>query len=387
MATTLNKRIVIVSEESVLQGNYKCGIGEVVDTLIMQLRQWFSVTLITPGKSRSGGILTTNRTICLGTTGEEFYKEAAGLIDSIKPDVVHNFDGDPALIDLLPEEGRPRMIYTFDYWDEVEDKCETLRKYDCVTTVSESYAAQVCEADTQAAALGVIGVTNGIWSGYARGNAENARAAFYKSYLKKADDGKKLIVSMGRLTPEKGIDDILNAAQEIARENVQLVVWGDGDESYTEKLKQLDKAGTLVFFPKLCEFSEMCEAMHAADFYLMPSKKEACGLQAMKAARMGCVPIVTDVGGLGENFDSGNAVMITGELIDAVRRAAEMQPEEYNTLRAAGMAGEWTWETRAKKWAEVYGLEMPEPTPYTMQTAVPIKPSGGCPFATKEGSV
>lgn len=385
MATTNKpKKIVIVSEESVLNDNYKCGIGEVVDTLLWQLRQWFTVMLITPGKFRSMPAILGNVTVCTGTTGEDFYAEAADYIDAFEPDVVHNFDGDPSLIELLRKEDRPRMIYTFDRWEEVEGKCEVLAAYDCVTTVSEAYAAQVCATDSRAAALGITGVTNGIWSGYVRGNAERARAAFYKNCLKKEDDGKKLIVNMGRLSADKGIDTIIDAAEQAAQENAELVVWGAGDESYAEQLTALHDAGKIVFFPRLCKFEEMTQALRAADFYLMPSKKEACGLQAMKAARMGCVPIVTDVGGLGENFNSSNAVMITGSLIDAIKRAATMPQEEYDALRAAGMAGDWTWETRAQKWAQVYGLDIPEGKPYS--PSLPTKAESVCPFAKKEGS-
>ena len=63
------------------------------------------------------------------------------------------------------------------------------------------------------------------------------------------------------------------------------------------------EAGVLTYYRRMCGYAEMMYALRGADFYLMPSRSEVCGLQAMKAARMGCVPILAPVGGMGENFE------------------------------------------------------------------------------------
>ena len=192
-------------------------------------------------------------------------------------------------------------------------------------------------------------------------------------------------------------------AEAIAAAGAELVVWGNGEAEYEESLKALHEAGTLHFFPRMCDYFEMMSALQAADFYLMPSRSEVCGLQPMKAARVGCVPIVTPVGGMAENFDESTAILITDGIADAVQRAVAMGEDEYAAMKERCQNGEWTWDTRILPWLDVYGLPTAprETTAATYSLRKPADETAStfalrgnrevenasypCPFAKKEG--
>lgn len=380
----MRKHICIVSEESVLSGHYHCGIGEVADTLAEALREYYDVTLITVGVGMGG---RAHATVTLGAEGGEFTRLAAEYINTIRPDLVHNLDGDPAIIDLLTVDCP--TVYTFDRWESVADKLDALRRYTHVTTVSQSYAAQVMADDHDAADLGVVGITNGISGGFYHRNDAIWGRGFYRKEMGIADTDKPLILSMGRLAPEKGIQGIIDAAADIASAGAQLVVYGKGDEALEAQLQALHDAGTLRYVPRMADYFEMMSALHAADWYLMPSLTEACGLQALKAAHIGAVPIVRPVGGLMDSFDETNAVLITNGVTEAVQRALALSASAYDTIRKNGMAAPVTWETRVLPWVELYGLPTearPAATRVAKGAGVQTRyvPAADCPFARKD---
>lgn len=380
----MRKHIVIVSEESVLAGHYKCGIGEVVDCMAEELRAYYDVTVITIGTGVSGRI---GGRITLGVEGQEFLERAATHVNQICPDLVHNF-ASPALIDPLQVDC-PKVL-TFDRWEEDVAHClDAVAKYDHVTTLSTAYANEMIAAHPEAAQWPLKGILAGISGHYYLpadsiwGGDDSNRAKLYRQ-LGQEDDGKKIIVGMGRLQPVKGIQDIIDSAQAIHDLGAELVIYGTGLAEYEEQLAALDAAGVLTYYRRMVGYGEMMTALRGADFYLMPSLSEVCGLQPMKAARMGCVPIVRPVGGLWENFDESTAIPITGTLTDAVAAALALSESEYAGMKAACEAGEWTWSTRIHPWIELYGLPTAPPERKITQSIsyTPAKPNP--PFAKKE---
>jgi len=396
----MRKHVIIVSEESVHAGRYKCGIGEVVDYMSRALREFYDVTLVTIGQRVRGNL---GGDMSLGVEGEAFYTQAAAIINEVQPDLVHNF-GRPDFIDLL-QVGCPKVL-TFDRWEEdIADQLEHVAKYDHVTTVSKGYADELLAEHPEAAQWplkGILVAIDGalyIPGGLFNRNATKAqcREKVYK-HLPREDTGKPLFIVTGRLGAVKGTPELIAAAPAIAAMGAELLVAGVGDPELEEQLQALHDAGTLIYFHRMPDYCEMCHAITAADFYLTPSVHEACGLQPMKAARMGTVPMVRPVGGMGENFDETTAILITDGIEDAVRRALALSDEDYATMQAACMAGEWTWATRILPWVELYGLETAPPSESNwrsfstgtvvsltagklpVQTSAPVV----CPFAKKE---
>lgn len=350
----MHKHIVIVSEESVFGGYYRCGVGEVVDTLADALRKHFEVTVVTPGRSAHG---SRGGRISLGLYGEAFYEAAAARVTELQPDLLCSF-GRPDFRERL-QVSCPKVL-AFDRWEDIANQSEHVGKYDAVVTLSAAYAEEVTAARPETAQWPLQGIICGIspwlYSQPDKSKAES-RQKYYAS-LGEADLGKFLVVTTGRLAEVKGTAQLIQEAEEIASLGIQLVVYGAGDAEYTAQLTALHEAGVLHFVPHLADYIEMCAAMEAADFYLAPSLHEVCGLQPMKAARMGAVPIVRPVGGMGENFDQDNAVLITGTLAQAVAEAIALSPEEYARRRNNALQGPWSWETRVQPWVELFSKLM-----------------------------
>lgn len=388
----MRKHIAIVSEESVYAEHYKCGIGEVVDCMASALRKYYDVTVVTIGHRKGGH---SYGTVTLGVEGEDFYAAAAEFVNELQPDLVHNF-ARPDFIARLSVDC-PKVL-SFDRWEDVTDYLEYVPGYDHVTTLSTAYANEMIDAHPEAGEWPLKGIINGIDAGLYSysGNQQQARATVYKR-MGKEDTGKKLVVCMGRLKPVKGTDLLIAEAEAIAASGVDLVVWGTGDTEYEEQLVALHEAGVLTYYRRMCDYFEMMTALRAADFYLVPSRSEVCGLQPMKAARVGCVPIVTPVGGMAENFDETTAVFINNGIADAIQRASALTADEYAAMKQNCIAGEWTWDTRILPWIDVYGLptapkEAAAATTFavrqTEETEVveeKVTKARTCPFAKKEG--
>lgn len=111
---------------------------------------------------------------------------------------------------------------------------------------------------------------------------------------------KPLVAFIGRLVGEKGADLFGQLFyQALSQIDISLLMLGSGDkgiENALEGLKPLFKGRYNTFIGYNEKLSHVIYA--GADFLLMPSRVEPCGLNQMYALRYGTVPIVNRVGGL-----------------------------------------------------------------------------------------
>jgi len=98
-----------------------------------------------------------------------------------------------------------------------------------------------------------------------------------------------LVVSVSRLSPEKGLADLAAAAKQILGD---VVIVGDGPER--EALSTCDAIKLVGYVDKPCLWYS------AADVVAVPSITEGLGLSAIEALSSGCPVVATDVGGLPE---------------------------------------------------------------------------------------
>lgn len=109
--------------------------------------------------------------------------------------------------------------------------------------------------------------------------------------------------------PEILIDNI---SYFLSKYEMQIAVVANGDSKLEKKLADLTEKQTRLSYKKFNEeLSGIGKA--AADFILMPSRYEPCGLPQMEAIRFGTLPIVRATGGLKDTIqhldwhsDSGN---------------------------------------------------------------------------------
>ena len=142
---------------------------------------------------------------------------------------------------------------------------------------------------------------------------------------------------------------------------IQLAVLGTGDQWLEQAVSSLE-----LNFPGtatgVCEFSE--ELAHwmlaAADYCLIPSKFEPCGLIAQCAARYGAVPIMTATGGLKNLGDAGVGILLpraetlqesVDDLVAAMKAAVdEHGSDSHCNQRALGMKYDFSWNVHACEW-------------------------------------
>lgn len=121
-----------------------------------------------------------------------------------------------------------------------------------------------------------------------------------------------LIATINRFTPQKGFELIMRVLDDLMRENVAFVFLGQGDRMYEDFFRDAENR----YKGRICSYIGFSESLShkvyaGADFLLMPSKFEPCGLSQMIAMRYGTLPIVRETGGLRDSVKPYNKY--TGE--------------------------------------------------------------------------
>ena len=381
------KKIMFVTDESVITGTAKTGMSDMVDGLAISMADKYDISVVAP--NGNGIILKANEEniseICDGIKIVKFLKVTYYLVDIesfndsvvkcyeiIKPHIFHNFS-DITLLSLLPEKPE-KSVLTIDYKGFIVGKLDELKNYNKITTTSVSYANQLLEdADIgdYLKFVDFIGITNGISeelfspeNGFLLSNKYDINNLFIKDNHKLANLKKFGIISQpafayfGRLSEEKGIDNILSSIPIILELGGKVIIMGKGDNLYETRLEELAKdSNDIIWFKNSPSAMQMIPLMASMDFYLSPSIEEACGLMPMIASKYGVIPIVTKVGGLQDNFNETNSIICTPEnLINTIECAINLynNKESFNELRKICMSRDFDWNTRNIGYIKIY---------------------------------
>lgn len=253
-----------------------------------------------------------------------------------------------------------------------------------VTTVSGAYAEEITRPEFGCGLDGVLreraaegrltGIVNGIdksWDPRADRNcaymfdaqrwkgryADYVRGAFGLSLAR-----APLFAFISRLVHQKGVDLVLQASEFIVERGGQIVIVGRGEPRTEQALRELaarhpDAVGTRIGFD-----AEEARALFAgADFLLMPSRYEPCGLSQMYAQRFGAVPIAHRTGGLADTIQPGKTGLLFDQpnidaLNEAIHEALEIYkaPRQLQAMRRAAMALNFDWSESAARYAGLY---------------------------------
>ncbi len=183
------------------------------------------------------------------------------------------------------------------------------------------------------------------------------------------EDEKVPIIGMvTRLTDQKGLELFYAVMHEIENLELQFIILGTGNPVFETMFREWefrrhDKIRGVIKY----DTALSSQIYAGADFFLMPSKSEPCGISQMIAMRYGTIPIVHTVGGLrdtvkaynpetkcgtGITFQSFNAY----DMLDAIKRALEIynNPVHFETLRKNAMEVDFGWGRSAEEYIKAY---------------------------------
>jgi starch synthase len=180
------------------------------------------------------------------------------------------------------------------------------------------------------------------------------------------DPNRPLVVFIGRLVGEKGADlfpqSFRLAMQHI---NVSILLLGSGMKSVENELTRMKVPFRGIFNTYIGYNETLAHRMYAgADFLLMPSRVEPCGLNQMYSLRYGTVPVVSKVGGLKDTvididkggFGISHNEITSEEIANAIQRAADFykNSKKFETNRKKIMKIDHSWDVSAEQYLNLY---------------------------------
>lgn len=180
---------------------------------------------------------------------------------------------------------------------------------------------------------------------------------------------KPLFGVVSRLVEQKGVHILADAFEWIMGLDVQFVMLGEGDVWAHEFFVSMAAKYPQKFAVKIGYDNALAHKIEAgADFFVMPSIFEPCGLNQMYSLRYGTPPIVRATGGLDdtvENFDEKHKSGTGFKFHDATSSALYNtigwatytyydNSEGLEALRQNGMKLRFTWDESAKKYEKLY---------------------------------
>ena len=174
--------------------------------------------------------------------------------------------------------------------------------------------------------------------------------------------GYKVVLYLGRVTIQKGVDYFLRAAQKALQyePNTVFIVAGTGDM----EVQMLREAGYLgisdkvLFMTKFVGGEERASLIKSADLFVMPSVSEPFGLVPLEALIEGGVPvIISKQSGVSEvlrhalRVDFWDTDEMANQIVAVLQHnGLAHQLSEYGRQEANGV----TWEKAAAKCVEIY---------------------------------
>ncbi|HKX83668.1 MAG TPA: glycogen/starch synthase, partial [Pyrinomonadaceae bacterium] len=267
-----------------------------------------------------------------------------------------------------------------------------LEASDTLSTVSRRYGFEIQKPEngygldwlTRRRADRLIGITNGVDYEVWNPETDDAIAAPFSSrnlegkrrckqdllehFSLPVDLDRPILANITRLTAQKGIDLMMQAAGDILAAGAYIISLGSGEKQYEEFWQRLrDHAPHRVGIYRGYNEPLAHKIEAGADIFMMPSKFEPCGLNQMYSLRYGTVPIVRAVGGLDDTVQNFDAVSGTGngfkfgpysadKFVERIYEAIYLyaDTDNWKKIQLNGMAIDNSWENAARKYVELY---------------------------------
>ena len=358
-----------------------------------------------------------------------FQKAAVKLIDewSMQPDVVHCNDWQTGLVPMLlkhgiqgdERNGKEKTVFTIHnlahqgwapaekfYMTSLPDGCYTMHTLEfygeinamkgglvgatAINAVSPTYAREIqtrlfgCRLEDvlkerQDALYGILnGIDYTVWdpetdpylaSHYSVSKlAGKARCKSHLQELAGLEVNAKipLLGVVSRLVPQKGIDLLAGAMEQIAGTGAQLIILGTGDAHYEQACREWSERWPENVCAWVEFSSEKAHQIEAGvDLFLMPSDFEPCGQNQLYSMRYGTLPLVHGVGGLEDTVVDASEADSTGfkfhgyhpnTFFQCIERALEFYstPTKWKAMMKRAMQQDYSDVHMAREYISLY---------------------------------
>ncbi|HET7715514.1 MAG TPA: glycogen synthase GlgA [Bauldia sp.] len=265
---------------------------------------------------------------------------------------------------------------------------------DAITTVSPTYADEICTPEggmgldgllraRRAVLLGIVnGIDTAVWD---PATDPHLAATYTATTLPRRAVNKRAIEEAFALTPgdgflfcvvsrlgwQKGMDILGECIDGLVARGARLAVLGSGEAAIEGMFRAAaarhpGKVGIVTGYSE--PLSHLLQG--GSDSVLVPSRFEPCGLTQFYGLRYGCVPLVSRVGGLADTVIDANLAALdrgvaTGfqflpveapALDRALARAIDLHRDRktWRKLQQNGMKSELSWDGSARRYADLY---------------------------------
>lgn len=294
------------------------------------------------------------------------------------------------LTGLPPEMYNPEGI---EFWERISFMKAGIVYADVINTVSQKYSEETQTPEYGYGLEGILrkrkeslyGILNGVdyddWDPShdprlaARydlkdisGKGECKKDLLKEFHLPSSLEKAPLLAMISRLTDQKGFDLLMEILEELFALDVGFVLLGTGEQKYHDLFTRVaqkypQKAGIRIAYDD--RLAHKIEA--GADFFLMPSKYEPCGLNQIYSLKYGTIPVVRATGGLDDTITpydpatkKGNGFKFARydakELLNTIRMAVSFhsRPEHWKQLVRNAMAADFSWGRSAEAYLQLY---------------------------------
>jgi len=189
------------------------------------------------------------------------------------------------------------------------------------------------------------------------------------------EEDTPLYIIVTRLVEQKGLHLVQPILEEFLQEDVQFILLGTGDHEFEDYFQDIayrypNKVAALITFDE-----GLSRQLYAsADFFIMPSKFEPCGLAQLIALQYKTVPIVRETGGLKDTITPYNELTGEGngfsfanynahELLRVLRYSLAIYryPTEWQQLLRNVNKSQFSWKHSAHEYSSLYEQLVPTP--------------------------
>lgn len=296
--------------------------------------------------------------------------------------------------DIMPEE----RMFSGERANKRTNMLKTgLEFADLLTTVSPTYAKEIQTQELGCHLEGLLserknqlnGIINGIdyeewnpetdpflthhFSAENLAGKELTKAEIQAEFSLEVDASIPLFAMISRLAEQKGFVELLEGSpcaleRMLTEQRMQMIIVGTGDHTLEKKLVEIGKnhpnlSVNILFSNRAAHLLEA-----GADFFLMPSRYEPCGLNQLYSLRYGTLPVARRTGGLAdsiidldENPEEGTGILfeqMSGHgILEAVERSLAWYrkgQKSMNEIRTRCMQWDSTWQRSAHSYLALY---------------------------------